>query len=137
MLNHQVRKHASSIRTLVLLGVAVLAPLSALWLLRQAEVDRSNDAPLTWGASAAAHLDQSECSMGGGADCEVDATYTTPEARAVGSFRSPILRTTQSDSRNIVGRRTSLDGAHPQRDGAHLQSSLGPCLRRSLLPRSR
>ena len=110
ILNHQVRKHASSIRTLVLLGVAVLAPLSALWLLRLAEVHRCNDASLTWGASKAAHLDQ--CSMGGGADCEVDATYTTPEARSVGSFRSPILRTTQPDSRNIVGppskgRRTS------------------------------
>ena len=111
----QVRKHASSIRTLVLLGVAamfcaVLAPISALWLLQLAEVDRSNDAVLTWGASEAAHLDQ--CSMGGGADCEVDATYTTPEARSVGSFCSPILRTTQTDSRNIVGspskgRRTS------------------------------
>ena len=60
----QVRKHASSIRTLVLLGVAamfcaVLAPISALWLLQLAEVDRSNDAVLTWGASEAAHLDQS------------------------------------------------------------------------------
>ena len=72
---------------------AALAPLSALWLLQLAEVDHSNDAVPTGGASEAAHLDQ--CSMGSGgvydcAVCEVDATYTTPEAHALGSFRSTI-----------------------------------------------
>eukprot|EP00964_Phaeocystis_antarctica_P098087 scaffold64135_cov66-Phaeocystis_antarctica.AAC.3 len=84
-------------RTLVPLGVAAifyaaLAPFSALLLLQLAEVDHS-EAVLTGGASEAARLDQ--YSIGGGgvydcADCEVDANYTTPEAHAVGPFRSTI-----------------------------------------------
>ena len=71
---------------------AALAPLSVLWLLQLTEADHS-EAVLTGGASEAARLNQ--CSMGGGgvydcADCEVDANYTTPEAHAVGPFRSTI-----------------------------------------------
>ena len=51
----QVRKHASSFRTLVLIGIAaifcaVLAPLSALGL-ELVETDRSKEAVLTWDAS--------------------------------------------------------------------------------------